>query len=315
MKLIKEFLSDLLVLLLPKINNKKELLIFLVHPRDEADMFAKAPFLKKLNKPLLRLFERLMWPVTVAPIKKKSDVIGYVISTPCTAKTMLHDRKLAKRKIKQALKLGYKKGGKIAALGALTASLTYGGKDIYDGKISITTGHAYTVFNINNILRHIIRDLNLDVESLNLAIVGAAGSIGAGSARLAAGMGFNKITLIDLIHKKDRVMKLLEELQSQYPKLNIVYKDTLDDIKEADVLITATNHPDALVSKKHIRPPLIIIDDAQPSDIAKDVFDTDGVLVLEGGAAHTPRVNIPFPLGLCHKNDNFSCMAESLLLF
>ncbi len=314
MRLIKDLFADLIYFLGLKEDKEKNHLIFLVHPRDEKDIYKKIPFLSRAPRAFLSIFERFMWPVTASKISKDGELLGYMVSTPTTAKTMLKNRKLAKKKISQALKLGYRKGGKIAALGALTASLTYGGKDVYDGKIAITTGHAYTVLNINKILQRLIKDFDIDIKSLNLAIVGAAGSIGSGSARLAVKLGVENILLIDLMHKKERVENLEKELKEKYPNIKIQLSHNLADLKSSQIIIAATNHPDALIKKEHLQSGAIIIDDAQPSDVAKDVFDADDILVLEGGAVKTKGVSANFPLGLCEKDDNFSCMAEGLLL-
>ena len=38
------------------------------------------------------------------------------------------------------------------------------------------------------------------------------------------------------------------------------------------------------------------------------------VLLLEGGVVHTPNINMHFKMGLKHKTDIFSCLAEVVLL-
>ncbi len=318
MKLIRELIFDLFTLLLPKVNtNDKKYLIFIVHPRDTEDIYKKIPLLKKAPAWALTLFERYMWPVTVSKIQhtETKEVYGFMVSTPCTAKTMLKNRELAKRKIKQALKLGYKKGGKIAALGALTSSLTYGGKDVYDGKIKITTGHAYTVVNIKNIFLKVTEQSNKEPQKIKLGIVGAAGSIGSGSAKLIADVGVVDFLLIDLIHKHERINSLKEELLKINPNIQIKITNNLNALNDRHIIIAATNHPDALIKKEHLpKHSVVIIDDAQPSDLSEEIFKMPNVLALEGGATKTKQITANFPFGLCQKDDNFSCMAEGLLL-
>ena len=318
MKLIKDIIWDLLVFLLPKVpTDDKRFLIFLVHPRDRDDIYKKMPFLKKMPDFVLSLFERYMWPVTVSKInhKKTGEIYGFMISIPSTAKTMMYNRSLAKKKIKQALKLGYKKGGRIAALGALTASLTYGGKDVYDGTINITTGHAYTVINIKNIFKESLRVLNANPEQVKVAIVGAAGSIGSGSAKLFCKDGVKDFLLVDLERKKEQLERLASELSEKHRDLDIKISSNLSDLRDRDVIVAATNHPDALIKKEHLsQRAVVIIDDAQPSDLDPAIFDMDNVLALEGGASKTKNITANFPFGLCHKDDNYSCMAEGILL-
>ena len=59
---------------------------------------------------------------------------------------------------------------------------------------------------------------------------------------------------------------------------------------------------------------MVIIDDAQPSDIHLDVLKMRDVLVLEAGVVHTPNIMSNFNYGLKNKTDNFCCMAELLIL-
>ena len=57
------------------------------------------------------------------------------------------------------------------------------------------------------------------------------------------------------------------------------------------------------------------MDDAQPSDVDPSVVEhRSDVLVLEGGVVHAPHINTHFNMGLKHREDIFSCLAETILL-
>ncbi len=294
---------------------------FLVHPRNHRDIFRKFPFLRFLPAWGMRLFERYWFPTTVSRITGLTDtetgepVRGFVISIPMTAQSMLDDRTHALAQIRRATRLARNKGAKIIGLGALTASLSAGGRALTDiDGIVITTGHAYTGHTVSNTLLRTYEDMGVDPTQVTVAIVGAAGSIGSTSARLLAQSGVPHIILIDLQRKLDTVVRLRDELQRQYPRGTFAVTDDLSSIRKATGVITATNAPDALVRSDHVADGTIIVDDAQPTDVAEELFDRQAVLVLEAGAVRTPGISAHFKMGLAHPEDNFCCMAEVLIL-
>ena len=200
-------------------------------------------------------------------------------------------------------------------LGALTSSLSKGGLDLIDKvDLNITTGHAYTAHSVTSYVFDLADFMNLDTQSTVVAIVGAAGSVGSSSAKLIARRGFSKLILIDLERKLESVEKLAEEIK----KLNLVAEvrvtNEIKHCREADMIVTATNTPEALLRTEHLKSGAIVIDDAQPSDISLEVLDRADVLVVEAGVVHTPNINSNFNFGLKNRHDNFCCMAEVMIL-
>ena len=324
MKIIKLFggmINDGLTLLFPKKNNQEVYRYgFLVHPRDHKDIYRKYAFLRVLPRWAMLLFEKYMWSVTVSKItglkdKEGVSVMGYVISIPMTAETMLEHRELALQKIRQAVKLARGKGVKVVGLGALTSSLTKGGKDLVDIKgVSITTGHTYTGYNVTAYLFDFAQKYHIDLEKITVAIVGAAGSIGSLSAQIIARSGLvRRIILIDIDRKMDSVDKLSTEIKKMHSSIQITATTDMLQLQDAHVIITATNAKGALVMDKMVKKGTVIIDDAQPSDVSDEVFERKDVLVLEAGAVHTPGITTNFNLGLHDRYDNFCCMAELLI--
>jgi len=297
-----------------KMNNNYKF-AFLVHPRDNRDIFRKFPFLKYAPRWFLTLIERYLPPVIVSKItglkgSDNKDIEGYIISIPMTAPRMLIERDRAVKQIRKAVKIARKKGVKMIGLGALTSSLTYGGKKLTDIQgISITTGHAYTGYNVTKYIFQIAEENNIVLDKITVGIVGAAGSIGGISAKILARAGVNKLILIDLQRKSDKVKELVDGLSGK-----VVMSTNLDDLKECHFIIAATNAPGALIKSSHVSPGTIIVDDAQPSDVADNVFVRDDVVVLEAGAVHTPGIKSNFKMGLHGDDINYCCMAELLLL-
>ena len=320
--LIRGIVSDIFTLYFPRKRSREHYYYaFLVHPRHPKDIFRKFPFLKYLPKWGLRLFEQHWWPTTVSEItglKKQGsneDIRGFVISIPMTAEYMLKDREHALAQIRRATVLARNKGAKIIGLGALTASLSAGGRNLTDIEgILITTGHTYTGYTVTNTLLHTYRDMGINYQTVTVAIVGAAGSIGSTSAKLLAQKGVPRLILIDVERKLDAVKELATEITKQYSSTSITVTHTISAAREATGVITATNAPDALVRDEHIADGTIIVDDAQPSDISEELFDRPKVLVLEAGAVRTPGISTNFNMGLVHREDNFCCLAEVLIL-
>ena len=321
--LIAHTAQDFVDSLIPRIHARDTYAFaFLVHPRDARDMERRFPFLALAPEWLHRGIQHYFWPVTVSRITGLTDqttrqeVKGFVISIPMTAPEMLAHRKRALKHIRRATKLARNKGAKIVGLGALTSSLSRGGLDLLDiPGIAITTGHAYTGHTVSQtLLSHLNAADNPHRNGAPLAVVGAAGSVGALSAELLAHDGARTLILLDIERKRDKVEELKTRLEAQHRTLTVTVTTDRADLQSAVGIITATNTPDALLRNEHIARGTIIVDDAQPTDVAPELFDRDDVLVLEAGAVHTPGVTTNFNMGLADRYDNFCCLAEVLIL-
>lgn len=263
-----------------------------------------------------------LWPPVIVSritglhtIKNNEAIDGYVISIPMTARQMMEHRDRARRKIVAAARLAKKKGVTIVGLGGLTSSLTGGGLELIDKvDINVTTGHAYTTYNVTKNILELSKILGVDTGSVTVAIVGAAGSVGSTSAKILARAGYNNILLVDLERKHHFFKDLMKEMKDLNPAIIITTSHQIRDIKTADFIITATNAPEALVTSEDLKPGAVVVDDAQPSDISPEVFVRPDVLAVEAGVVHTPSIKSNFNMGLKNKFDNFCCMAELLIL-
>ena len=88
----------------------------------------------------------------------------------------------------------------------------------------------------------------------------------------------------------------------------------IKDIKEADLIITATNAPEAVIVSDDLKSGAMVIDDAQPSDVSSEVLQREDVLVIEAGIIHTRGISTNFNMGLKDRYDNFCCLGEVLIL-
>ncbi len=323
MKSFKNFILDLFFIL-KGFFKKKEIqeykFAFIVHSRNYHDIFRKFPGFKWVPKKIVLFIMKHMWPITlskvtgVKSIETGKDIGGYVLGITMTADQMLKNREYALKKIRQSLYLAKGRGVKIVGLGGLTSSMSKGGLDLLDIPINITTGHAYTAYNVTQNLEKIAEIFGIPKKQIKVAIVGAAGSVGSMSSNLLARSGYGSIVLIDLKRKHEAFVELKEQMIKLNPEINVTFSDSIVDIKGCDFVVTATNTAEALVTNDIVEDGMVIIDDAQPSDIHSDVLKMENVLVLEAGVVHTPNINSNFNYGLKNRTDNFCCMAELLIL-
>lgn len=295
---------------------------FLVHPRDLSDVFKKYPLLKPFPNSLVEFILLKFWPsVFVAKItglksKEGGELIdGCVVSVPMTARQMMEHRAIASQKILNAAVFSKKTGAQIIGLGALTSSFSKGGLDLI-GKVdvNITTGHAYTAYNVTKNIFELCDILSLDKKKITVAVVGAAGSIGSTSSLILARYGFTNLLLIDLERKLNFFEGLSVDLKKLNSEINVSFSHQVRDVISADIIITATNSPEALIKADDLKAGAVIVDDAQPSDISEDVYERNDVLVVSAGVVHTPNIETHFDFGLVDKFDNFCCLAELLIL-
>jgi fatty aldehyde-generating acyl-ACP reductase len=315
-------LNDLILRVAPNTRRTSDYkFAFIVHPRSIEDIERKFVFFRYIPKKSALFISRHLWPITVSKItglkssKDNKYIDGFVIAVLPTAHQLMEDRKLALKRIIQACKLAEKKGARIIGLGGLTSSLSKGGLDLI-GKVNanITTGHAYTSYNVTQNIFSLVDFMDLDKAKINIGVVGAAGSIGSTSAKILARNGFKNFTLVDLERKRTNCETLKKELHEINSSINITISHQINDIKECELIIAATNAPEALIQSKDLKFGAIVVDDAQPSDVHPDVFERNDVLVIEAGVTNTPNIRSNFDFGLKNDHDNFCCLAEVLIL-
>lgn len=303
--------------------NRTPTFAFIVHPRDLNDVYKKYPILRFVPDCIVDFVLTYVWkPVIISYVsgaKKRSSgeaISGIIISIPLIASRIMKDRERAKKCVVEAVKIAEQKGVNIMGLGALTASITLRGLHLIPHARSlITTGRLFTAKTVTDTVSDIADELELVKEIVSVAIVGAGGSIGSASVQLLLRRGFKKFVLIDRSHQRERMTKIKDLLLKQRADAMVELHDSLNMLVSADIIVAATNRPDALIKSEHLKPGAVVVDDAQPSDVDPSVvFTRNDVLVLEGGVIHAPGINTHFDLGLKHAEDIYSCLAEVIIL-
>jgi fatty aldehyde-generating acyl-ACP reductase len=296
---------------------------FIVHPRYIKDVYREFSIFKKLPQNLVIKLVNILPPLIVSQITglrsqdNNLEIKGCMISINLFPEDMPNNRELAVKKIIKAIKIAQRKGVRIVGLGGLTSSVTRGGLDLVDKvyNVHITTGHAYTAYNIISILKIFLDKLQMPLNKISVAIVGAAGSIGSSCAQILTRDGIKRLLLIDIERKLERINTLLlPKLKELNKNLEVLVSNDLYLLKQEYFIITATNAPEAVIRNDHLSSGTIILDDAQPSDVHPEVLDREDVLVIEAGLVHTPGIKTHFNFGFKDKYDNYSCLAEILVL-
>jgi len=315
--LIYSAMADLVVRYLPA-PKVKDKFAFIGHPRNLRDATHKFFFLKFLPKPILLLFLKHMWPVRASEITGFKDlngkpVGGYFIVISTLPEQMLRDKKHVVKKIIQAIKLAEKRGANIVGLGALTSSVTDGGKDLV-GKVNVnlTTGNTLTSCITFLDVQNIAKAKGIDLNNETIAIVGATGLIGSAVSRLIARAYTSNLILVG------RTMSHIESLKKEISEIrkdgSVDITDSLDKIAFAGVVIVATSASSALINSKHLKNGAIVYDITQPRNVSSEVIkERNDLTMIDGGLVKIPDARINFNVGL-PKGIFFGCLTETMIL-
>lgn len=292
---------------------------FIIHPRDARDIARKFPWVRLLPGSLVSWFFDKLGPMPVSQItglvsKNGLPLKGWQIAVPSTAARLLRNRDRARKRILRAICLAEKTGAKVVGLGALTASLTEGGRQVASHKLSckVTTGHSFTVATVITTAKKAADIRGISFQRATIAIVGACGSIGSACARWLASENVHCLILNDCNEKG--LEKLRESLAGQ-SSTKIQTCAELRGISQADIVLVATNDPRLIIQPHHLKHGCIVIDDAQPPNVSPVIVNGNNrALLAWGGLMSVPGINLHFDTGVVGRHTIFSCLAECLVL-
>ncbi len=296
---------------------------FIFHPLDiglYADGFSE-PDLKK-KRPIL--IEQVM---TWFPPFKRSTVTGIksltgeeiegdmiLVSLLPQQILILNNDFILKRMIK-AGKIAEELGDKIIGLGAYAAQV--GRKGILisrELKIPVTTGSAYTIAVAVEAALKAADMIGIQLSESIIAVVGATGTIGSICSELFASHKPQKIILV--ARHKDKLREVANKLKEKYSPSSLetevnIYKA----IKNADITITATSTPLAIIDMRILKPGSLICDISRPKNISFEAAALrDDILIIEGGIVKPPgNADFHFSFGL-PPGLAYACMAETMIL-
>ena len=236
---------------------------------------------------------------------------GWLVGLTLTPQQMknLPKEKVQKKILEAVLFSQEKLGAELLMLGALTSPLTSAGRWLTENpkiKLKITNGNTYTAVISIEAVEKAARLANLDLSQIKIAIVGATGVIGEAITK-----HFNQkeVNLILVGRTQEKLQRLRSSLTGQ----NYELTNDLTKIIQADIVVTATSHPTALIRPELLKENAIVVDVAEPPDVPSNIAETrPDIVCIDGGRVKTKGVDLKMKLGL-PKNTSFACMSEVIL--
>lgn len=245
----------------------------------------------------------------VSPEINVMGVKGHIIGLQLNAeKIMSQNREKIRKTILEAAIFAQEKlNVNLIQLGALTTSVTGGGvwlSQQKEYKGFVNHGDSYTALVTCQAVEKIINLKRKKIEDQTLAIVGAYGIIGEAVSKILVSQ-FKHTIIIG--RKINRLIELSSNLSGSYQL------ETTLKTGSADIVVTATNHPKALLKDIHLKRKAIVIDVSQPPnasrklcELRKDVTRIDGGYVDFPIDYHIPLPNVP-------KGKLFACIVEVIM--
>lgn len=293
---------------------------FVIHPISiKRDVSRKFPILGRiLTERQINFFSRFFPPLYISEITgvvseyNQRELRGWFVACPYTPPTML--RLPVNEVYNKLVACGHKAeklGARIVGLGAFTSVVGDAGQTVADRlDIPVTTGDSYTVYIAVEAVREAARVMSIPLNEAKAAVVGATGAIGGACAEMLASDVAELVVVGRDQQKVDGVRERCEGLQAR-----IIPSVSLQDIYDADLILTVTNAVDSIIKPDHIRPGAVVCDVARPRDVSWRVHEQrDDVLVIEGGMVEVPGpVDFGFDFGF-PPGKSFACMAETMVL-
>jgi len=245
----------------------------------------------------------------ISPPLNINGTKGYVIALKLTAQQIMNlpSEDIRQRIFEGALYAQNELDIDIIQLGALTTSVTSGGiwlseQEDYTG--FLTHGDSYTAAVTSQAVIKATEIFEKQALKLNLAIVGAYGIIGEAVSKILTPK-FNHTKLIG--RREEKLIELETKIKGNYTTTTDL------ETKKADVIITATSHPKALLQSKHLKKDAIIIDVSQPPNASYELCKKrPDIIRIDGGFVDFPS-EYPMPIPGVPPGKNYACIAEVIM--
>jgi fatty aldehyde-generating acyl-ACP reductase len=293
---------------------------FIIHPIDpKADVSRKYPFLGRvLTERQIDFFSTYWPPVFVSEIEgirsahNGRTLRGYFVAAPFTPRRMLElSEGRVYRKVVQVGRLAERLGVRMLGLGAFTSVVGDAGLTIARQlDVPVTTGDSYTVAIAVQAIQEAGRLMGIPPREATAAVVGANGAIGSACSALLA----DHVGRLLLIGRRPDALDVARE-RCEGGSAQLVTSVNLDDLYEADLILTVTSAIEAVIHPEHLKPGAVVLDVARPRDVsARVAAERADVLVVEGGMVQVPGpVNFNFNFGF-PPGKAYACMAETMAL-
>lgn len=292
---------------------------FIVHPIDiRRDIAKRYPALGRLPLRWLDLLSGYFPPVRLSRVTGIRSALGaeaegWLVACPLTPRAMKQfPLQRVYAQIIRAGRLAERLGARIVGLGALTSAVGDAGETVARGlRIAVTTGNSYTVAVTCQSVRRIADALGKPLGELTVAVLGATGSIGSACSRALSG----EVARLILVGRETAATdRFVDELRIA-GRGRVEGSVDLAALREAELIVSATNTAGPLIRPEHLRPGATIYDLALPPDVSAAVHALGvDATVLSGGEVVVPGdVDFGFDFGL-PLGHAYACMSETIAL-
>lgn len=294
---------------------------FIIHPIDpKRDVARKYPLLGRiLSEPMIDFVCRFWPPVKlshVTGIRSEAtgkEVEGWLLAVPYTPQRMLSLRpQEVYRKVIATGHLAERLGANILGLGAYTSVVGDGGVTIAQAlDIAVTSGDSYTAAISVKAVLDAAQRMGVDLMTSTLAVVGSSGAIGRTVSQLLAPHAGHLLLIGRRLQRLEAVAKKVRDADCVDVRVSL----RVEDIREAEVVVTVTSSGGNLVRPNMLRRGAIVCDVSRPRDVSQAVTEArSDVLVVDGGLVRVPgAVDFGFDYGL-PPDLTYGCFAETITL-
>ena len=247
--------------------------------------------------------------LVISPEININGTKGYITGLKLTAKEMVNlpIEDVRQNILDAVVYIQDELGVDLIQLGALTTSVTSGGKWLVDQKEYtgyVNHGDSYTAAVTCQAVLKALNQSGKNPSNLIIAIVGAYGVIGEATSKILVPQFKHSI----LIGRREEKLKELAE------KVEGSFETTIElKTKDADIIITATSHPTALLNSDHLKNNAIVVDVSQPPNLSSDVCQKrHDIMRIDGGYVDFPEEHAFLIPGI-PKGKNFACIAEVVM--
>jgi len=192
------------------------------------------------------------------------------------------------QKILDAVRVAEREGARIVGLGGYNSIVPPGSglRVARNSRIGVTNGNSYTILLAVEGTKEAVRKAGLRMEELSVAVIGATGSVGGVISELVARE--RPAALVLVARNVARLQGRAEAVLRNTGYRAAISADVRSAVRGADVVISASSSPEALVEVEDLAPGAIVCDVAVPHDVAERAVDRGDILVFEGGLARAP---------------------------
>jgi fatty aldehyde-generating acyl-ACP reductase len=243
----------------------------------------------------------------VSPELNINGTSGYISGLTLTARQVmgLPREVIRKHILDAAIILQEEFNVDLIQLGALTTSVTDGGlwmvqQKEYHGFVN--HGDSYTAAVTCQVVEKVCSVFHKNVAEQTIAIVGAYGIIGEAVSKI----------LVPQVHHAILIGRRKEKFRSLEKTLTGDFETTVElKTKDADIIVTATSHPEALLQSEHLGKGAIVVDVSQPPNLSPNLCAIrPDICRVDGGL-------VDFPIETCIPGmavgKNFACIVEVIM--